>query len=94
MLRVFISFYLAFNGMFDAVISHQSGTAQAALQVAGASPTVVDQTQEHIVSQLLTPNRVTAAFQGNVSCSGPWKTSCATDPGGGGKPRGRRNDRF
>lgn len=55
MLRVFISIHLAFNGMFDAVISHQSGTAQAALQVAGASPTVVDQTQEHIVSQLLTP---------------------------------------
>lgn len=66
MLRVFISINLAFNGMFDTVISRQSGTARrAALQVAGASPTVVDQTQEHIVSQLLTPSRVTAAFQGH-----------------------------
>lgn len=43
-LRAFISIHLAFNGMFDAVISHQSGTT---LQVAGASPTAGDQTQEH-----------------------------------------------
>lgn len=69
--------------MLDAVISHQSGRARAALQVAGASPTVVDRTQEHIASLLLTPSRVTAAFQGSLASSGPWKTSCATHPWGG-----------
>lgn len=64
--------------MFDAVISHQSGTK--ALQVAGAAPTVVDQTQEHILSQFLTPSRMTAAFKGIFPpCSEPRKTSCATD---------------
>lgn len=69
MLRVFISIYLAFNGLFNAVISHQSGTAQAALQVAGASPTGVDQTLEHIVSPTTpyTYSRVTADFQGNLT---------------------------
>lgn len=68
--------------MFDAVISHQSGTT---LQVAGASPTAVDQTQEHFFFFLFhnsTPSRVTAAFQANSSCSEPQKTSCATDPRG------------
>lgn len=62
---------------------YQSGTAQAALQVAGASPTVEDLTREHIVSQLLSPRRKTANSQ-TCSCSEPRKTSCATDPRGGG----------
>lgn len=62
MLRVFISIHLAFNGMSDAVISQVQ--RKAALQVAGASPTVEDLMREHILfTTSFTSQRETATFQ-------------------------------
>lgn len=64
--------------MFDAVISHQSGTTLQVAHSWGSDPGALF----FFLFHNSTPSRVTAAFQANASCSEPQKTSCATDPRG------------